>query len=250
MVTSVRDTYTREMYGRTGLFASWPLPSAPVALGDVGVLKRNLFRKETTLTGLGIGFVTGPAGKPADVDYSTAEFVSVAASATAHTAGPGPSAGLTIRFTRAGAILFQARDCVMETIENLPGLEASLRDLRLDKTWRPEWCIITSLLRTGPTAIVISDEHGAVMELRADASALTAAIPVAVALGDFAVSSCAGITFKVLSKEGATPLFGVSQLRRKPWGQSALVFRGGGDQPALPEVELASVAWSDDDDPE
>lgn len=251
MSTAVRDIYTREMYRKTGLFAAW-LPSTPVALGDVGVLQRNVFRKVTTLADLGVVFAVGRPGRPADLDYTTAECVSVAAAASADTAAAGPSAGLKVSFSRAGAVLFQAKNAVVQAVENLPGLEEPLHDLRRAKRWRPEYVIVTSLVRTGPTAIVISDEHGAVMELRADAAALAGAMPVASALGGLTVDSRKGVTVGVLNPKGATPLFGVSQLRRKPWTRSALVFRDDDEEttPAPAPYELATAGWAEDGEDE
>lgn len=238
-MAAVYELYTKEMYTRTGYFAAW-LPSMPVALGDVGVLKGNRFSKVTTLAQLGVPFRVGAASKPADVDYSTAEYVSVSPGVSVDVAGASGHVGLDISFGRAGATLFQARGCVLESVENLPELERALLDLRRNRTWRSGYVVVTTVLRTGPTAIVVSDERGASMRVRVDAGALSAPMPVAAGLGHLDVTSRKGVTVEVLSREGATPLFRLSRLRRKPLGSGELVFRADEQQP-----ELAAVEWTD-----
>jgi hypothetical protein len=235
----VYELYAKEMYTRTGYFAAW-LPSMPVALGDVGVLKNNRFSKITTLAQLDVSFQVGAASKPADLDYSTAEYVSVSPGVSLDAAGASAHAGLNISFGRAGATLFQARDCVLESVENLPELERALLDLRSKRRWRSGYVVVTTVLRTGPTVIVVSDERGASMEVRVDAGALSAAMPVAAGLGHLEVTSRKGVTVEVLSREGATPLFRVSRLRRRPLGSGELVFWADEEQ-----LELAAVEWTD-----
>ena len=49
-MTAVYEQYTQEMHSRFGYLATW-LPNARIALGDVGVLKRDRFTVVTRIKG-------------------------------------------------------------------------------------------------------------------------------------------------------------------------------------------------------
>lgn len=264
---SIPERYTREMHTRYGYLACW-LPSTPLALGDVGLASEHGFRKVSTLDEMGIAFTRGAKSKIVDLDYSSADCVAVAADNRLEVAPAGLATHLSITFDQGGATLFQASDCVQEPMGNLLALQAALREHYRNGTWRREYVVVTEVVRTGPTAILVSEQQGARIDLRVSAGVTGGPLAVAGALGRYTVTSKSGIAASVLAPEGATPLFQAVQLRRRLVGQPELVLRsdddddddddemsnrgsdvaeGGAsaDDPSEWELELTRLTWSD-----
>ncbi|MFE9630051.1 hypothetical protein [Streptomyces sp. NPDC006463] len=264
-MSSIPDRYTRELHKKYKYLACW-LPSTPLALGDVGLISQHRFRKVTTLDELGIPFTKDAESKIVDLDYSSADCVAVTAGTRVDDPAADVMTNLSITFDRGGATLFQASGCVQETIGNLLALQEALRERYANKTWRTEYVVVTEVVRTGPTAILVSEQHGAQMNLRVRAGSLGGPLAVVGALGNYSVTAKSGIAASVLAPDGATPLFQAVQLRRRLVGPPELVFRSdedddedeeeyegdhegeaglheGPDEPV--ELELAPLSWTD-----
>jgi hypothetical protein len=240
-MAAVHEQYTREMHEKFGYLACW-LPSERLALGDVGRLSDHRFEKITTLAALGVAFSSARESFPAELEYSSPSHVAVSADATVGLSAAAALSALSITFDRAGATFFQAADCVLESVGDLPALESSLLGLCDAGVWRSEYVVVTQVLRTGPTAILVSDQRGARIELRADTEGLTGQLPVARAAGRLSVTARSGLAASVIAPDGATPLFRAVQLRRKLLGRRRLAFRSG-DDPV--ELELAPATWAE-----
>ena len=237
-MAGIHSRYVREMHQRFGQFACWP-PNTPLALGDVGVLRRDRFDKATTLADLGIRSLPDETGVPTLLEYSSADQVRLAVDGEARAAAalPPVEAKVSISFAREGATFFQAVGAVKQSIINLPKLERNLRPLLARKVWRPDWAVVTSVQRTGPTIILVSDRRNAKVEFSVTADALGPSIPLAAAAAGIEFGSMHGVAVRVVSAEGTTPLFGAAQFRGR---QRALTFRAG-------DVELAELGWDDVD---
>jgi hypothetical protein len=242
-VTAVHERYTREMHHQYGYFACW-LPNLRIALGDVGVLTGNRFEKVTTLAELGVAHTAGEPGEPADLEYSSAGQVEVTVDGKLDipsTPDGGLGATLSITFTREGATFFQASRCVWETMAGLPVLERDLRRLRDVGTWRMGYVVVTSVLRTGPAVVVVSDRKGAKLDLRAGTHFPIGPLPVASAASGLKVVARSGLAASVIAPDGATPLFGAAGLRHTVTGVPRLVFRSGD----TPDIALTQATWDD-----
>jgi hypothetical protein len=200
------------------------------------------FTKRTTLADLGVPFTTDAAGGLADLEYSSRGAVAVATDAQAAAASPGPFASLSITFSRGGATFFSAGGCTEQRIANLPGLEAALLPLCRGRIWRPEYFVVTSLVSTGPTVIVVSQDRGARIDLKLGVDVLGAPMSVARVAGNLSVISRVDVAASVLTPDGATPLFRASRMRRKLLGEQELVVRDGD---RVLDLELVSAAWDD-----
>ncbi|MER7251605.1 hypothetical protein [Kribbella sp. NPDC000426] len=226
------------MHRRFGQFACWP-PNTPLALGDVGVLRRDRFDKATTLADLGIRSLPDETGTPTLLEYSSADEVRLVIDGEARAAAvlPPLEAKISISFARGGATFFQAAGAVKQSITNLPKLERELRPLLARKIWRPEWAVVTSVQRTGPTIILVSDRRDAKVEFSVSADTLGPSIPLAAAAAGIEFGSMHGVGVRVVAPEGTTPLFGAAQFRGR---NRTLTYRTGG-------VELAELGWDDVD---
>jgi hypothetical protein len=242
-MAAVHEIYTREMYQQYSYFAGW-LPSERLALGDVGQFSGYRFEKLTTLTEMGIDYARGREDFPAELEYSSKGQVTVSAGAELGLAAAADPAAVRITFGREGAVFFRAAGCVMESIANLPELEAALLRLRAAGTWRPGYVVVAKVLRTGPATILVSSQRGAQIELRAGTGAAPVAPLLATATGNLSVLATSGLAASVIAHDGATPLFGAVQLRRKLPGHSRLVFRSS-DPPASHELAPCTLAGLD-----
>jgi hypothetical protein len=237
-MATVHQLYTREMHDEFGSFACWP-PNETLALGDVGILRRDSFEKKTNLADLGVEFTATDPGEPADLEYSSAGEVELTGRAEVRAGGPPLSFEVT--FGRKGAIFFRAVCCTWESIADLPSVERQLLDRARAGHWQPRQVVVTKLLRTGPAAVLVSSEPGARAEFRAHASVPLGSSRVVTADGEIVLGTTAGLAAKVVVPDGATPLFGAAWLRRRVNGGRQLVFRS----PADAAWELADVSWTD-----
>jgi hypothetical protein len=240
-MVAIHERYTREVYEKFGYFAGW-LPSSRLALGDVGTFAGRRFTKLTTLADLRVPFTTDAPGAIADLEYASSGAVAVAADTDAAAGGAGPFAAVSITFSREGATFFQAGGCADQTIADLPGLEAALLPLCRERRWRPEYFVVTSLVSTGPTAILVSQDRGARIDLKVGAADLGGPIPVARGAGNLSVTARSGLAASVITPDGATPLFRAARMRRRLSGGQALVVRG--EEREL-DLELVPARWDD-----
>ncbi|MFJ9539868.1 hypothetical protein ACIRPX_21720 [Streptomyces sp. NPDC101225] len=262
-MTSIPELYTREMHTKYEYLACW-LPSTRLAVGDVGLVARHRFRKLTTLSELGIPFTREADSPISDLNYSSTDYVAVTSDARPGASTSDAVSHLSISFARSGATLFQASGCVLETIGNLPALEAALRTAHEDGTWRLKYVVVTEVVRTGPTAVLVAEHRGAQLDLQVSTGGLTGLLPVADATAKCQVTNRLGIAADVLAPTGATPLFNAVQLRKRLLGQYELVFRSDddddgvsgdddsqgadcetGDPDEQNETEMARVTWAD-----
>lgn len=239
-MAAIHERYTREVYEKYGYFAGW-LPSTRLALGDIGTFAGRRFTKLSTLADLRVPFTTDAPGAIADLEYASSGAVAVAADAEAG-GGPGPFATMSITFSSEGATFFQAGGCTEQTIADLPGLAVALLPLCRERTWRPEYFVVTSLVSTGPTAILVSQDRGARIDLKVGIADLSAPIPVAHGAGNLSVTARSGLAASVITPDGATPLFRAARMRRRLTGGQALVVRG--EEREL-DLELVPASWDD-----
>ncbi|WP_405059203.1 hypothetical protein OG474_41660 [Kribbella sp. NBC_01505] len=237
-MSAIHSRYLHEMHQRFGQFACWP-PNTPLKLGDVGVLRRDKFEKVTTLAELGVRSLPDETGAPVLLEYSSAGQVHLAVDGEAQASVlPSPVGGMvSISFGREGATFFQAVDAVRESITDLPKLEKALAPLRVRKIWKPEWAVVTSVQRTGPTMILVAAGRDTKVEFNVSADALGPSIPLAAAAVRAGFASTGEMAVRVLAADGTTPLFGAAQFRKRLTGTS-LVYR-------TDKLQLTELGWDD-----
>src|ERR1700722_19733569 len=100
-------TYQSEMHDNLGFYATW-LPGDPIEIGDAGVILNGRFRRQTTLSDLGIAFDVSGVGAAQDMRYTSKQGTKLTADASADAAGIA-RAEIKIDFTVDGAFVFHAR---------------------------------------------------------------------------------------------------------------------------------------------
>src|SRR5437899_12032034 len=120
MMVAINRQYAREMNEKFGYFATW-LPNVRVKLGDVGLVREHVFEPVSSLEQMGIAFGIDRDRQTADFDYTSSDAVSIdtkvsgavhdLAAATASADGT-----ISISFSRADAVVFQASGCLRSNI--------------------------------------------------------------------------------------------------------------------------------------
>jgi hypothetical protein len=244
------ERYMREMHEKLGYFASW-MPNEKISLGDVGIVQGMRFERVTSLADLGVDFVKGHPSPAADIVYSSSGQVTVAVNADGASVGV-PGASVAIEFSHAGATFFQAVKCISESITNLVQLEAAVKKVRDAGNWSRKYMIVTTLLHTGPTAVLVSNQPGAKIDLSLPSGGDGPNLLLAGMAGSISVRKASGLAANVILPKGATPLFRTMGIRRKLGGRGKLSFRSNGSIEGRGEAEygadddaLMAISWKE-----
>jgi hypothetical protein len=218
-MSAVDKLYTREMYENFGYFATW-VPTVQVRLGDVGIFHGPGFERVTSLRDEGIPFEVRDDGGSANLEYTSADAVSIQLKAAGAVPAAGSAitqadAGITIAFNRANAVVFQATGCTTASIANQAALGDEIISRVLDGTWREDYVVVTEVITTKAATIVISSGRDARCELLAKAQVQPAAITLADIGADLRVAYTSNIGTKIIAEKELTPLFKASWVKWK-----------------------------------
>jgi len=238
---AVHRQYTRELYAEFHYFATW-MPNVGLSLGDVGVLRDHRFDRMTSLTEMGVSFTSLEHPGRAEYSYSSTGKVEISVDgALSAPALPGgdSSVALTVAFSDACATYFRAAQCRSAVIGELPKLARDLRELRQAGEWRPEYVVVTEVVRAGPAVVLVSNQAGARARLRVTADSLP--VPGIGAGGGLGASVASGLAASVIVADGeVTPLFRAAKLRRARGTNPRLIVRGPAADPGL-----VGASWDD-----
>jgi len=214
-MTGVGELYLKEIHRQFSYLATW-LPNTHLELGDVGLLRGDTFVRETTLGDLGIPFTVRDGGAPVNFTWTSKSGISVetkaAGQAAVGTTIPLAQAGVSVKFSREGAFLFQAVGCLEDSIDNRPTLETHIKNLLLKNRWNRDWTVVDTLVRADRATIIVSNSGDASLDL-------TAEVPVAPAnltnvSAGFAVNRTRGAVIHFIAAEGLAPLFRLSRVKQ------------------------------------
>lgn len=226
-MAAVYRQYTREMYNKFDHLACW-LPHSRMDLGDVGRFDGYRFERLTSLRELGVPFEVGQDSLPADMEYASANAVTVSAGVEVGV-GPKPAEGssslLSITFAKEGSTFFQAADCVIERATNLPALGEALLPLCRNGLWQKGFTVVTTVVRTGPAVVLVSSSRDGRIEFRLGSEQFGVPTSVARVAGRLEVVSKSGLEYSTTA-EGMTPLFEAMHMKKQLGGKSQLVFKG------------------------
>ncbi|MBC8081924.1 MAG: hypothetical protein H7Z21_01825 [Hymenobacter sp.] len=222
--------YTKEMKNRFGYYAAWD-PGIPCALGDIGVLKNNVFTRLGSLTEQGIPFEALLDTTPVDMDYESRGSVTTTlkASGAATPTGSGLGqldAGIIIEFSKANAVVFRAQSCLTHQLKDTIRLGAAVLEQFRAGRWDKNWVVITSLVEAKSATIVISKQAQGKIELKATANISAPKLDVADGSFAFAQSFVRGIDTKIIAQAGLTPLFNVMGIKNTLFAPPAFKVQG------------------------
>ena len=211
--------YTRELKEQFGYLATW-LPSTPIALGDIGVLRKNQFTKISNLSDFGIKFDIEPDETKSDIEHSSKGAVSITTKASGTVAPQGSAlgevdAGITVEFTKENAILFKANGTTSPSIKNQIALGNKIIELYKEGKWDKDWAIITEKVDSESATILISSSSNGKIELKAKGEVEAAKLDIADAELGFGLTFSKDLSTKIIAEESLTPLFKASKVKSR-----------------------------------
>jgi endonuclease G len=203
--------YTGEMKKKFGYYATWN-PGMPLALGDVGVVKDNIFRKITDLSRFGIRVEQTDDITRTDLKYSSKGSVTVLTKLSGNASIPGSSlsqadAGVVVEFSKENSVFFQANGTLTKMIADSVSIGNTVLDLFRSGKWDKNWVVITDLVTAESATILISNAAGAKIELKVNANVDAPSIDIANGELKFSTQFSRSMETEIVAKEGLTPLF-------------------------------------------
>lgn len=218
---SIAKQYTAEIAQGLLYLPTW-LPLRTLSLGDVGVIKDNIFETQSTLEAMNVPFARSASQPTGAMRYNSHDGVStvfkVAGSAPAvGSALATADAGVSIKFSRAEAVVFEANGCTIEAISDLANVGDQLVKRYQAKKWNPEFYVITEVVKAHASTILISSGSSAAIELRAGGKLEAAGFSLADLNAQFKVVSTNGMGFEIVSHTKLSPLFKAWRVRPRFW---------------------------------
>lgn len=209
--------YTNELRKQFGYFATW-LPGTPLKLGDVGVLRNNIFTKLTNLSELGVEFEIFEDKTPSDLEHTTKGAVSMSVKSAGAASLPGSSlqvmdAGLTLEFSKENAIYFLAKGTTSPSIKDQIKLGQKIVKFFEDGKWDKDWAVITEVVNSKSATIIISSSSEGKIELKVNGDVEIGSIDLADSSIGFELVTSKSLSTKILAESKLTPLFKASQVK-------------------------------------
>ena len=209
----ISKIYADNIWGRYKYYATW-LPNSKMKLGDIGIMNKRKFERDTTLGKKGISFEIRQGTSP--LSFDTSAFATITAGVGASASGPPGEVSIKVGFTKKGAFVFQANDCYVKEIEDIFQLESDIASLtQKNEIWKKEWVVIVSLVDAGVTTSLISETDSAEVEIKGKSSLN---VPNLSNIGggcQFSIDK--GSVSKVAAEKGLTPLFKIYRIRGSFW---------------------------------
>jgi hypothetical protein len=215
-VADLADFYTDRLrkHFKT-LYAVWP-PGRPVQLGDIGVLKDDVFVPKRALRHFGIGFSERSDTQSAHYEFSSSDSTEI----VTHLSGSGPvdgpvlvNGGIEVNFSSEKSVFFNAAGCLHHAIEDQVALADAVMKHYEEGTWDDAYAVVTEVVDAGATTVLAAGGSNASVVLEAKAKAPT--IDLADASLRFVLRRQKNIGLKVISEDGLTPLIGLSKIQSK-----------------------------------
>lgn len=231
--------YQKEMYDNLGLFATW-LPGSSVGIGDVGILEFGRFIKLTSLRELGIPQGSRRIGSKQNMNYTAAVERSVAATAQAGVALDVADTSVHLRFTRQGGYVFEAIGMLNIELTQRTILADQIVAAHERSKWSKEWLLIDSICTAESATIIVSEESGSEMVLKAHAALQAGMTTLADPSVKLSISSSKGRIVQIVSQSNVTPLYSCAKLHVPFLGDPSLrASRGSSTEfGALANIEI------------
>lgn len=234
--------YQTHIHRQLERLATW-LPGDRITLGDVGLLTKGGFRKETHLDALELPFSREDSGVRQRLSCSSTSHVSLGERVEADVAAQA-SGRATIELSRSGAVVFEARDVRHERIANPAELSAPIQALREADKWQRAWVLIDQVWHVGQGSVLValSDRVAASFAFDVDAGPQLDAFARSSADLGFAVDS--GEVVGEIGATDFTPLYTARKLRFFGGELSPIRSKDGTEDEALTRASVDDLLSS------
>ncbi len=228
MATPVKR-YQKEMYENLGFFATW-LPGDNLELGEVGVFQDGRFRRESTLSELGIRCTPGSPGTPQALQFTSASGTSVNSSVGAEVAQVA-KAEISVEFSSEGAFLFHATGVRQVRIENRSELGRAILEAYDRGKWEKDWYIVEALHLADCATVVVSADRSAALVIDASSTVPLGSLPLANPKASLSIKSTRGRVFNLIAGKKLKPLYACLRVRDPLFGKPEVeAVRGVGEK--------------------
>ena len=208
---SIAKQYTTEIVQALQYLPIW-LPIKRLELGSIGTIANNVFEITGNISKLPVPFTRSQDRPSGIMRYNSSKGVSVQVKAAGAAPALGSAlatadAGVSIKFSRAELVVFEASDCKIEAIEDLNDLGQRLIRLYQRAQWDPNQYIVTEVVRAGAATVLISSNAGASVELKIGGKVNTAGLSLADVDAQFSVAGYSDMGYQIVAERGLTPLF-------------------------------------------
>ncbi len=217
-MASPRDTYIKELHKGFGYFATWH-PGEPIEIGDVGILRGNLFTRLTNVKDTPVGLVAvRPDNTAEDLSYVSERGVKIAFKAAGKPAWPGSAiadarAGVAVEFERTAGVVFNAVRTTTPSISDQADLGRKIIAAWKAGQWEKDWVVITELVHAASATVIISNTGSSRIELEAAAGIKAAAFNLAEASLGLEVVNQNNIHTQIIGAAEMRPLFKAKGIR-------------------------------------
>jgi hypothetical protein len=216
--------YTSQIHQQLRYRGTW-LPSSPIELGTVGVMRDGVLDPMTSLVHLEIPYETRFDPAPdGSLDFRSAGAVGVTVKAAgsanqAFSALAGADAGMLISFSRRGGVYLQMRGITIERVEDKHALSVDLLDAVFaaeDRLrWKRDWVVVTDVVRAEVATVIVSQDASGQLELKAQGQIGTGGLVDAGAA--FSVVREQGVGVCLLASADLMPLYNGLRVKRNFW---------------------------------
>lgn len=216
-MNSAQKQYTNELKKKFGYYATWN-PGVPLSLGDIGIMKKNVFTRIGGLEDFNINFEIRPDLTKSPLEHSTQGSVIITTKLSG-TAAPLDSslteldAGIIVEFKKENSTYFKAINTTTPSIKNTIELGERIIELYKEGKWNKDWMIITELVEAESATIIISNNSNSKIELKANGNIGAMNIDIADAGFQFSPQFTRGLDTNIISAEGLTPLFKIMGIK-------------------------------------
>ena len=219
--------YLNEINKRFQYRATWE-PNKTLAVGDVGILEKGIFSLRSTLAQENIPQTVRTDESEGSMKYTSEGAVDITAKLAGQASAPQSGlaqgdAGITVQFKKQDAVVFQINGSRTHQLQNTGEIEREVLKRFRENNWPKDWVIITELVEAKEATILISNSKDSVIELKANADVrATNDLDVADAQLNLSVIAKKGISTEIVAKEGITPLYRASGIKKPVFGDPSL----------------------------
>jgi hypothetical protein len=234
----IHQLYVEEVYlNMRPLRANWPLEQ-PIRLGDIGTLEAHRFTPLGNIEDLGIPFEVAQSPSKTHQQFSSNGTVDVRMVGSGGLRAPAASgkARLEIAFAAAGAVFFNLAGCVSSVVRDKLGLGRSVLKLYESGKWKPEWVLVSELVKSASATVAVSGSAGASLVL--EAGTRKGGLDLASATASLRATVSKSVGYHVVGGRNLIPLLGLSGVNQHLFSASDF----GPESRNLIETDLDPVA--------
>jgi triacylglycerol lipase len=206
--------YCKQIRQELRRHANFP-PNRPIALGDYGVIKDDIFERLGNIGQLGLRFAVIDGTGQSTFQFKSKGNVSFELIARGDVGAggvPAVRAGLELKFARENSVLFAAAGCTVKAIDDLRTLESALLQLLDQGRWETDFYVVTEINHASKTTAIASGDRDCEIKLEADSPALEA-IHLADATLSLHVKRSRNTALEIVTESDQIPLMQLARLR-------------------------------------